>query len=93
MSRRTTSPVEDRRYGTPAQQVGAELARFRAAGLDFEAAWEVTFDRIKWPHNTAHRMQWKAIIEAGRHQWEAAYLYVPPIAPIEAVGSLAPLAA
>lgn len=50
-----------------------DLARFRAAGRDFETAWSVAYGRVKWPHDTQQRNEWKAILAAGRHHWRSAY--------------------
>lgn len=88
-TRRNPEPVDDPRSGTPAQQLRASLARQRTAGIDFDAAWDIALGRIKWPHDTVHRVQWKAIIEADRHAWRDAYEYVAPEPQQAACGALA----
>lgn len=65
----------DRRRGTPAEQLRANLERYRAVhgSADYERAFELAFGRIKWPHDTAHRMQWKAIIMGQREVYRRFY--------------------
>lgn len=43
--------------------------------LLFTEAWEFAFSRIRWPHDTGHRREWKAILrdKSQVRQWEAAY--------------------
>ena len=46
--------------------------------MEFDRAWDLAYANVKWPHDKVHRTQWKAIIEADRHNWAAAYGYVAP---------------
>jgi hypothetical protein len=71
-------PVADPRAGSPAEQVRVSLARSRSAAVPFDAAWAAAYANVRWPHDTIHRLQWKAVIEADEHQWRAAYHFVPP---------------
>lgn len=75
--RRLPPPVPDRRIGTPAEQVRRDLQTFRCAGLSFEKAWDHAYQRVKWPHDTEARREWKAVIAAHRHVWAAAYEDLP----------------
>lgn len=70
---RNTVPVEDRRTGSPAEQLRRDLVRFRETGRDFDSAWEIAFDRIKWPHDTLSRRMWKANLQGQRPHWRTAY--------------------
>lgn len=58
---------------TPAAQLRERLAMAKRAGLDFDHAWERAWRRIKWPHDTAHRREWKRALAATRGGWERAY--------------------
>jgi len=68
-----TTPVIDHRTGTPSEQLSADLERMRLAGVPWPRAWEVAFDRIKWPHDTAHRRQWKAVLLGQQDDYEESY--------------------
>jgi hypothetical protein len=50
--------------------------------MDFEIAWRFAFARVRWPHDTTHRREWKRIIEdpAGRDVWRRAFELEPPTA-------------
>jgi hypothetical protein len=68
------APVQDFRAGkTPPEQMRWQLAALRRGGMPFDRAWDIAFSRIKWPHEKPERVEWRAIVEAGRHQWERAY--------------------
>lgn len=38
------------------------LAKARALNKDFDAAHEFALARIRWPHDTTHRREWKALL-------------------------------
>lgn len=38
------------------------LTQSKRAGVSFEVAWRTAWKRIAWPHDTAHRQQWKALL-------------------------------
>jgi hypothetical protein len=59
----------------PPVQLRRLLEVSRRQHLTFDEAWEAAFrpGRIRWPHDTTHRRQWKAIIAAQREVWEGAY--------------------
>jgi hypothetical protein len=87
--RRRPVPVEDHRVGkSPAEQLRRDLERFRAAGRPFDEAWRIAYQRIRWPHHTMPKQEWKAILAAQRHLWRAAYEREMPAAAIEATGKL-----
>lgn len=58
---------------SPAVQMRVMLARSRAAGVPFDRAWESAFERVKWPHDTTARLDWKYTLEDARTQWGSAY--------------------
>lgn len=88
-ARRRPVPVEDLRVGwSPAEQLRRDLERFRAAGRPFDEAWRIAKSRIKWPHHTAPKKEWKAIIDGQQHLWRAAYDHDEPSAQVEATGKL-----
>lgn len=72
---------------SPAVQLRLLLEQSRSFGRDFDVAWEMALEpgRIRWPHDTAHRREWKLILgvedEFGnpiddseiREVWRAAY--------------------
>lgn len=82
------------------------LDRARVLGKDFDAAYEFAFSRIRWPHDTAHRREWKALLgdysaarEVGIRQidvtrslevWRAAYYRQPVDSRFEAIRHLLP---
>lgn len=61
------------REGLPAEQLRVDLERMRSFGVAFDDAWEKAWGRIRWPHATPERRQWKAILEADREKWREAY--------------------
>jgi hypothetical protein len=89
MARRATLAVADRRQGTPAEQLRADLSQLRAHDVPFDRAWEVAFRRIKWPHDTITRRAWKPILMAGRERWRECYEGAPTQLPVEAMAALA----
>lgn len=62
----------------PAVQMREFLLLLREQGAEFDEAWRVAFERVKWPHDTVHRREWKAILEQSRETWERAFDLVPP---------------
>jgi hypothetical protein len=49
------------------------LATFQRHGVDFEQAWEKAWRRIRWPHPTPLRREWKRALAATRPTWARAY--------------------
>lgn len=47
---------------SPAVQLRARLQEARVEGMEFEEAWPWAFKRVKWPHDTTHRVEWKAVL-------------------------------
>lgn len=60
---------------SPAVQMRVLLEYARVRDLTFAEAWEFSFVRIRWPHDTTHRREWKAILRqpSQRRVWESAY--------------------
>lgn len=66
---------------SPAVQLRVHLARARAQGMPFERAWGTgfcdgwAFERVRWPHDTPHRRDWKAALAHPnlREAFRAAY--------------------
>lgn len=60
---------------SPAVQLRIKLKRARAYGQDFDTAWEAAFENIRWPHDTTHRREWKAILgdPLAKEVWRAAF--------------------
>lgn len=58
---------------TPAEQLRHHLANARTASVTFERAWEMSFNRVIWNHDTGHRRQWKEVLEGDMDQWRADY--------------------
>lgn len=68
----------------PAVQVRVLLGRARQQHFDFVRAWEFALGctpggspggRVRWPHDTDHRREWKAVFEEYDtvETWRAAY--------------------
>jgi len=60
---------------SPATQMRVHLMRARRRGMSFEKAWDWAFERVRWPHDTMQRIEWKEIIEGQkiRGAFHAAY--------------------
>jgi hypothetical protein len=58
---------------TPATQMRILLTRLRDNNLPFERAWDRAWKKVKWPHPTEHRVEWKATLEETREVWHACY--------------------
>ena len=84
---------------SPAVQLRHLLAFGRANRWTFDSAWRWSFERIKWPHDTSHRQEWKAILgvlhdDPGvmparqRDVWRRAYEQSPATVADSSVGKL-----
>lgn len=58
---------------SPATQMRVMLAALRRDGIVFERAWESAFTRIRWPHATEQRIDWKELLLDQRGYWQEAY--------------------
>lgn len=58
---------------SPAEQLRDRLAMAKRAHLPFDVAWERAWRRVKWPHDTEHRRQYKCALGATRGVWESSY--------------------
>lgn len=81
---------------SPAVQMRKLLAFGKARGWEFDTAWRWSFERIKFPHDTAHRRGWKEILGEGptdprplpsrqRESWRRAYEDMPALRREESV--------
>jgi hypothetical protein len=43
-------------------QLRAHLERARVAGMPFAKAWPWALQRVRWPHATAQRREWKYLL-------------------------------
>ena len=62
----------------PAVQVRQRLAVARRQGVSFDVAWDLLLNgfrgqRVKFPHDTTERRQWREVLEETRDVWEAAF--------------------
>lgn len=73
---------------SPAVQMRKLLEFGRQRDWPFETAWRWSYERVKWPHDTGHRKEWKAIlgesatdsrpmVERQRQAWRSAYVREP----------------
>ena len=46
----------------PSTQMRVLLAKARLLGKNFDSAYLFAFSRIRWPHDTGHRREWKALL-------------------------------
>lgn len=46
----------------PMPQLRAHLERARVAGMEFATAWPWALQRVRWPHATAQRREWKWLL-------------------------------
>lgn len=60
---------------SPAVQMRVLLGRAREHGMSFDVAWEFSWQRIRWPHDTTHRREWKAILSdaSSLEVWRASF--------------------
>lgn len=58
---------------TPAAQVREHLVVCRRAGMDFESSWYAALRRVKWPHDTTARRQWRDALSENMGEFQAAY--------------------
>ena len=83
------APVQDWRAGLdPATQLRVMLERSQRNGRDFDDAWDRALASVKWPHLTAERVEWRAILVGGRHHWRAAYNGLGAQRPVDATRRL-----
>lgn len=63
----------------PAVQMRILLAHARANFYAFDEAWRFAWDRIRWPHDTTHRREWKMVLPERRppEAWRSAYAGEP----------------
>lgn len=47
---------------SPAVQMRTLMAACRSRQWEFEMAWRWSWERVRWPHDTAHRLDWKGIL-------------------------------
>ena len=45
----------------------------KAKGFDFDHAWRIAFQRIRWPHDKNSRKDWKTVINGTKETWAACY--------------------
>lgn len=62
---------------SPAVQMRIFLARARIQGFAFEVAWAWAWERVKWPHDTTARRDWKRVLKQPtvRGSFERAYCF------------------
>lgn len=93
LSLRSGGPV------SPVVQLRRLLTHGRERGWEFDVAWRWSYERIKWPHDTAHRLEWKGILGETvldehvqpvkqRESWRSAYERTPPSRRESSVGRL-----
>ena len=66
-------PTPRRTKASPATQMREMLVQSRRYGVPFEKSWDSAFARVRWPHDTEHRQEWKALLEDQRAAWEIAF--------------------
>lgn len=85
-------------------QLRAHLERGRAEGMPFERAWPWALERVRWPHDTATRREWKWLlglepdgtIQQARTvarilvAWKAAYERLPEASRERALSDVTP---
>lgn len=47
---------------SPAVQIRALLEEARAQAMPFDVAWDWMWPKVRWPHDTVHRLEWKAVL-------------------------------
>lgn len=76
---------------SPAVQLRQLLEQYRNYGREFDVAWAMALEpgRIRWPHDTQHRREWKMVLgvedeygnpitdSAIKEIWRAAYYRQP----------------
>jgi hypothetical protein len=58
---------------TPPHQLRVMLAISRRHGIVFDDAWEKAWIRVRWPHDTEHRRDYKKILLEQLDVWRSAY--------------------
>lgn len=71
--RTTATATSKRGKPSPATQMREMLVKSRRSGVGFERAWDSAYERIRWPHDTAHRNEWKDQLDYDRESWRVAY--------------------
>ncbi len=66
---------------SPAVQMRVLLERARERDMNFDEAWDFAFARIRWPHDTTHRREWKDIFRSvkSRRVWRSCFERQPPL--------------
>lgn len=75
-SRKKACPVCMRQancHHSPPTQLRHMLMVSRRHGIVFEQAWEAAWVRVRWPHDTEHRRDFKKVLKEQRVDWAAAY--------------------
>lgn len=52
----------NRKNALPSEQMRILLDKARALNKEFDEAHKFAFSRIRWPHDTTHRREWKALL-------------------------------
>lgn len=52
----------------------AELLRMKRKGLDFDHAWRIAVQRVRWPNDKNSRREWKQVIAATKETWRQCFL-------------------
>lgn len=65
--------VNMRPKASPATQMREMLARYRRVGVEFDRAWGIAWQHVRWPHDTEHRHEWKMRLAADVDEWREAY--------------------
>lgn len=84
---------------SPAIQFRKLLEYGRERGWPFETAWRWSYERVRWPHDTTHRREWKKILGEShddqrrtptqqREAWQSAYERTEPSTKEQSVGLL-----
>jgi hypothetical protein len=84
---------------SPAVQFRRLLEYGRERGWAFETAWRWSYERVRWPHDTTHRREWKKILGESpddprrvpsqqRQAWQSAYERLPQSRREQSVGLL-----
>lgn len=61
------------KHPLPCHQMRVMLAASKRAGVPFDRAWASAYERVRWPHDTGHRTEWKAVLIETQVVWERAY--------------------
>lgn len=61
------------RRGSPDEQLRVELAIQKSLGLPFEEAWELAYDKVRWPDDKQRRREWVAALNETKQVWLECY--------------------